>query len=61
MMKKTLQYLTMLIVITLFAVSCTEEETTYDETLLTGKWQSGTLFYKYLAKAQAVPGIHQIM
>ena len=49
MMKKTLQYLTMLIVITLFAVSCTEEETTYDETLLAGKWQSGTLFYKYLA------------
>jgi hypothetical protein len=49
MMKKTLQYLIMLAVVTLFAVSCTEEDTTYDQTLLTGKWKSGTLFYKYLA------------
>jgi hypothetical protein len=49
MMKKTLRYLTMLTVVTLLAVSCTELETTYDQTLLTGKWQSGTLFYKYLA------------
>jgi hypothetical protein len=49
MMKKTLRYLTMLTVITLLAVSCTEEAISYDETLLTGKWQSGTLFYKYLA------------
>ena len=48
-MKKTLRYLTMLVVVTLFAVSCTKEETTYDQTLLTGKWQSGTLFYKYIA------------
>lgn len=49
MMKKTLRYLTMLTVITLLAVSCTEEPITYDQTLLTGKWKSGTLFYKYLA------------
>jgi hypothetical protein len=49
MMKKTLRYLTFLTILTLLAVSCTEEETTYDQTLLTGKWQSGTLFYKYLA------------
>ena len=49
MMKKTLRYLTMLTVITLLAVSCTEEPVTYDQTLLTGKWKSGTLFYKYLA------------
>ena len=48
-MKKTLRYLTMLTVITLLAVSCTKEEKTYDQTLLTGKWQSGTLFYKYMA------------
>jgi hypothetical protein len=48
-MKKTLRYLTMLTVVTLFAVSCTKEETTYDQSLLTGKWKSGTLFYKYLA------------
>jgi hypothetical protein len=49
MMKKTLKYLTLLTAITLFAVSCTELETNYDHSLLTGKWQSGTLFYKYSA------------
>lgn len=48
-MKKTLRYLTMLTLVTLLAVSCTKLETTFDQTLLTGKWQSGTLFYKYLA------------
>jgi hypothetical protein len=49
MMKKTLQYLTLFIVVTLLAVSCIKTETTFDQTLLTGKWQSGTLFYKYLS------------
>jgi hypothetical protein len=49
MMKKTLRYLTMLILLTILAVSCTKEDTTFDQTLLTGKWKSGTLFYKYLA------------
>jgi hypothetical protein len=49
MMKKTLRYLTMFIVVTLLAVSCTALETNFDQSLLTGKWQSGTLFYKYLA------------
>jgi hypothetical protein len=48
-MKKTLRYFTMLIVLTLLAVSCTKTDTTFDQSLLTGKWQSGTLFYKYLA------------
>jgi hypothetical protein len=48
-MKKTLRYLTMLTVVTLLAVSCTKTDTTYDQSLLTGKWQSGTLFYKYAA------------
>jgi hypothetical protein len=49
MMKKTFRYLAMIAVLTLFAVSCTKEEATFDQTLLTGKWQSGTLFYKYFA------------
>jgi hypothetical protein len=49
MMKKTLRYLIMLTVLTLIAVSCTKQETSFDQTLLTGKWKSGTLFYKYLA------------
>ena len=48
-MKKTLRYLTMLTIVTLFAVSCTKEDVTYDQSLLTGKWKSGTLFYKYFA------------
>jgi hypothetical protein len=39
----------MLTVITLLAVSCIKTETSFDQTLLTGKWKSGTLFYKYLA------------
>ncbi|HKK42676.1 MAG TPA: hypothetical protein VJ963_09725 [Bacteroidales bacterium] len=47
MKKRTLRFLALLAMVTLFAVSCTKEDTTYDQTLLTGKWQSGTLFYKY--------------
>ena len=27
--------------------SCTKEPTSFDETLLIGKWVSGTVFYKY--------------
>jgi hypothetical protein len=49
MMKKTLRYLTVLIAITLLAVSCSKLATTFDKTLLTGKWKSGTLYYKYAA------------
>lgn len=48
-MKKTLRYLTMCAVVTLFTVSCTKLDTNFDQSLLTGKWQSGTLFYKYAA------------
>ena len=49
MMKKTLFYLTMCIVLSFLAVSCETEETFFDDSLLIGKWQSGTLFYKYHA------------
>ena len=49
MMKKSLRYLTMLIVVTILDVSCTKLETTYDQTLLIGKRHSGTIFYKYLS------------
>ena len=49
MMKKTLFYLTMITVVSILAVSCeTEEDISFEETFLYGKWQSGTLFYKYL-------------
>lgn len=49
MIKRTLFYLTALTVISLLAVSCEPEAESFDESLLPGKWQSGTLFYKYLA------------
>jgi hypothetical protein len=49
MIKKTLFYLTACMVLSFLAVSCEPEQTTFDESLLPGKWQSGTLFYKYLA------------
>jgi hypothetical protein len=49
MAKKTLFYLAAVIVISFLAVSCEPTEQSFDETLLIGKWQSGTLYYKYLA------------
>ena len=36
-----------LVVIASVTVSCLPVETNFDETLLAGKWQSGTVFYKY--------------
>lgn len=48
-MKKILFYLSMLAMVSLFVVSCEKEPTQFDETLLYGKWRSGTLYYKYLA------------
>jgi hypothetical protein len=48
-MKKIFYYLSMCIVVTILAVSCETEPTYFDESLLIGKWRSGTLYYKYLA------------
>jgi hypothetical protein len=49
-MKRTLLYLTLCTVISLFTVSCEPDtQVSFDQSLLTGKWKSGTLFYKYLA------------
>ena len=48
-MKKSLFYLSMCLVLAILAVSCETEPISFDESLLIGKWQSGTLFYKYLA------------
>jgi len=36
-------------VLSFLAVSCEPEEESFDSTLLTGKWKSGTLYYKYLS------------
>lgn len=50
MMKRSLLYLVMFAVITMFTVSCEpEEDVSFDQVLLIGKWKSGTMFYKYLA------------
>jgi hypothetical protein len=47
-MKKLLHWATFVAVILTFASCAKEEETSFDEKLLIGKWQTGgTLFYKY--------------
>lgn len=48
-MKKTLFYLTMFMIVAFAAVSCEPEEESFDSSLLSGRWRSGTLFYKYLS------------
>ncbi|MEA4936395.1 hypothetical protein SDC9_200139 [bioreactor metagenome] len=45
-MKKFLNYLPALVLIAVLFSSCLPEEN-FDEALLIGKWQSGTLFYRY--------------
>ncbi len=49
MAKKAFLYLTTFLVVSFLVVSCEPEEKSFDDTLLTGKWKSGTLYYKYLA------------
>jgi hypothetical protein len=49
MTRKPLFYLIMFIAVAILAVSCEPVEKSFDESLLPGKWQSGTLFYKYLS------------
>ncbi len=48
-MKKILIALLMFSSIALVFNACTKEETSFDETLLIGKWVSGTVFYKYVS------------
>jgi hypothetical protein len=49
-MKKIVSFLAFCVVATLLMVSCdTLVEQSFDKTLLYGKWQSNTLFYKYLS------------
>lgn len=50
-MKKIIRFFLLLIVSTVFMVSCILDTTsqTFDENLLYGKWQSGTVFYKYIS------------
>jgi hypothetical protein len=49
-MKKIVSFLGLCIVAALLMVSCDSLiNKSFDETLLYGKWQSGTLFYKYIS------------
>jgi hypothetical protein len=48
-MKKILILLLSIVSITLLFNACTKEETSFDETLLIGKWVSGTVYYKYIS------------
>lgn len=50
-MKKLVRIILLLVVSTTFMVSCIEDTTsqTFDETFLYGKWQSGTVYYKYIS------------
>jgi hypothetical protein len=47
-MKRILYYLPFCLLIPFLVASCEKEEEYFDESLLIGKWQSGTLYYKYL-------------
>ncbi len=49
MIKKTLSYLTAFLAIAFLAVSCEPAQESFDQSLLPGKWQSGTEYYKYVA------------
>ncbi|HNX78912.1 MAG TPA: hypothetical protein PKJ24_03470 [Prolixibacteraceae bacterium] len=51
-MKRIATRILLLFAFTLALGACTltpEDETTWDETLLYGKWKSGTLWYKYVS------------
>ncbi len=46
-MKKILSYLVPAFLIATLFVSCAEDDLSFDEELLIGKWRSGTLFERY--------------
>ncbi|GAB1415100.1 hypothetical protein MASR2M117_05060 [Paludibacter sp.] len=46
-MKQKINYLLALMFIAMAMVSCTPEDDIFDETLLYGKWKSGTEFYRF--------------
>jgi hypothetical protein len=49
-MKKIVSFLVLCVVVALLFVACdTLVEKSFDKTLLYGKWQSNTLFYKYMS------------
>lgn len=46
-MKRILSGILSLVLVMLFLNSCEEIEVSFDQTLIIGKWQSGTLFERY--------------
>ncbi|OJV39192.1 MAG: hypothetical protein BGO29_02980 [Bacteroidales bacterium 36-12] len=46
-MKQKINYLLALVFIAIAMVSCMPEDDIFDETLLYGKWKSGTEFYRF--------------
>jgi hypothetical protein len=48
-MKKLLRYLVLSILTVAIFSSCEKEDTSFDESLLIGKWVSGTIHFKYLS------------
>jgi len=48
-MKKLIVCLLVVFSFSFLLNSCSEEETSFDESLLIGKWVSGTVYYKYIA------------
>jgi hypothetical protein len=47
--KTTLLYFAICMFVSFLVVSCQPEMASFDQSLLTGKWKSGTLYYKYLS------------
>lgn len=50
-MKKFLVFLMITTLVALMLASC-EKEDDFDESLMVGKWQSGTLYYRYFASGE---------
>jgi hypothetical protein len=46
-MKRILLVILSLVLVMLFSTSCEEEVVSFDQTLIIGKWKSGTLFERY--------------
>lgn len=46
-MKRTFNYLIALVITAIAMVSCLPEDDVFDETLLYGRWKSGTEYYRF--------------
>lgn len=47
-MKRIILYFSVLLFSLLLVTSCIDFDDSFDESMLIGKWESGTLYYKYL-------------